>query len=189
MRLGIFGGSFDPPHLGHLLPTIDAVEALGLDELRVVPTSQQPFKTTGVRTDAQHRLAMTERLIHGIPRMAVDGREISRGGLSFTVDTLAELAAEYPDAELVLLMGLDAFMRFNEWREPERIQSLARIAVLVRIGAEVPAIEGERITMLQTRRVDISSTELRTRVANGLTIRGFTPDHVVDYIMERGLYR
>ena len=190
MRLGIFGGSFDPPHLGHLLPVIDAAEALGLDAVRFVPTAVQPLKVGRVSASPDHRLAMTERLVAGIPGFAVDSVEITRAGLSFTVDTLAAMAARHPGSELVLLLGADAFALFGEWREPERIRQLATIAVLVRGGDRMPD-PGARtgVRLLQTRRVDISSTELRARVADGRTIRGFVPDAVADYIAEHRLYK
>ena len=190
MRLGIFGGSFDPPHLGHLLPVIDAAESLGLDAVRFVPAAVQPLKVGRASAGPLHRLAMTERLVARVPGFSVDSAEIDRPGLSFMVDTLAAIAAGTPDAELVLLVGTDAFALFGTWREPERIRALAALAVLVRGEDEVP--EGGNSTgvrLLQTRRVDISSTELRARVADGRTIRGFVPDAVADYIAEHRLYR
>jgi nicotinate-nucleotide adenylyltransferase len=190
VRLGIFGGTFDPPHLGHLLPLIDASERLGLDAVRLVPAATQPFKA-GRRTAApEHRLAMTERLVAGIPGFTADPAEIERAGLSFTVDTLATIAATEKDTELVLIVGADSFALFDQWREPERIKRLATIAVLAR--GDEPAFEAgadEGVRFLRTRRVDISSTELRARVADGRTIRGFVPDAVADYIAEHRLYK
>ena len=190
MRLGIFGGSFDPPHLGHLLPVIDAAESLGLDAVRFVPAAVQPFKVGRASAGPAHRLAMTQRLVAGIPSFAVDSVEIDRPGLSFMVDTLATMAAHYPEAERVLLLGADTFALLDEWREPARIRQLATIAVLVRGEDRLPD-PGARtgVRLLQTRRVDISSTELRARVADGRTIRGFVPDAVADYIAEHRLYR
>ncbi len=189
MRLGIFGGSFDPPHLGHLLPVIDAAEALRLDAVRFVPAGEQPFKIGRVSASAAHRLAMTERLVAGIPGFAADPSEIDRPGLSFTVDTVTQMAARHPSAELVLLLGADAFALFEQWREPERIRALASITVLQR-GGDAPIVPADAtVQVLQTRRVDISSTELRARVADGRTIRGFMPDAVADYIVEHRLYR
>ena len=192
MRLGIFGGSFDPPHLGHLLPAIDAAEALQLDEVRFVPAAVQPFKVGRSTAAPSHRLAMTERLVAEVPGFVADGTEIDRAGLSFTVDTLAAMAAASPGAERFLLLGADAFALFDQWRDPQRILSLASIAVLVRGGDVMPDVGsrgGAGVQLLQTRRVDISSTELRARVADGRTIRGFVPDAVADYIAEHRLYR
>jgi nicotinate-nucleotide adenylyltransferase len=189
VRLGIFGGSFDPPHLGHLLPVIDAAETLGLDAVRFVPAGVQPFKVDRASASPRHRLAMTERLLAGVPGFSVDSTEIDRAGLSYTVDTLATMAETAGAEELVLLVGADAFALFDQWREPERIRALARIAVLVRGGDRSPEVATTGVRLLQTRRVDISSTELRARIANGRTIRGFVPDAVADYIAEHRLYR
>jgi nicotinate-nucleotide adenylyltransferase len=189
VRLGIFGGSFDPPHLGHLLPVIDAAESLGLDAVRFVPAGVQPFKVGRASAGPQDRLVMTERLVAGVPGFSAESAEIDRGGLSFTVDTLATLARTAGADELVLLVGADAFTLFDQWREPERIRALATIAVLVRGGERGPDAASSGVKLLQTRRVDISSTELRARVADGRTIRGFVPDAVADYIAEHRLYK
>jgi nicotinate-nucleotide adenylyltransferase len=192
VRLGIFGGSFDPPHLGHLLPVIDAAETLRLDEVRFVPAAVQPFKVGRSAATPAQRLAMTQRLVASVPGFVADGTEIERSGLSFTVDTLAVMAAASPGAERFLLLGADAFALFDQWRDPQRILSLASIAVLVRGGDVMPDVgsrEGAGVQLLETRRVDISSTELRARVADGRTIRGFVPDAVADYIAEHRLYK
>ncbi len=189
MRLGIFGGSFDPPHLGHLLPVIDAKEALGLDSVRFIPAGDQPLKVGRASANGLHRLAMTERLVRGIEGFGADRSEIDRGGLSYSVDTVTQISNAHPGVELVLLLGADAYALFEQWREPERIRSLASIAVLLRGGDPRPPDSGKPVQVLETRRVDISSTELRARVANGRTIHGFVPDAVADYIAEHRLYR
>ena len=189
MRLGIYGGSFDPPHLGHLLPVIDATEQLGLDGVRFVPAAIQPLKVGRASASPADRLAMTERLVQGIPGFAVDPAEIDRPGLSYTVDTLAAVAAEFPGAELFLLLGADAYALFDQWRDPEGILALATIVVMVRGDEADGPDERPGVQVLQSRRVDVSSTELRARVRDGRTIRGFVPDAVADYIAERRLYR
>lgn len=189
MRLGIYGGSFDPPHLGHLLPVLDAAEQIGLDDVRYFPAAVQPLKVGRASAGAADRLAMTERLVQGIPGFSVDPAEIDRPGLSFTVDTLAELAAAVPGSERFLLLGADAYALFHQWREPDRVRSLATVVVMVRGGDAVPPQVMPGTQVLQTRRVDISSTELRARVRDGRTIRGFVPDAVADYIAEHRLYR
>ena len=189
MRLGVYGGSFDPPHLGHLLPVIDAAEQLELDGVRFVPAAVQPLKVGRASASPADRLAMTERLVQGIPGFSVDPAEIDRPGLSYTVDTLAGLAEANPGAELFLLLGADAFVLFEQWREPERIRTLATVVVMVRGASALTLPAGSEMQVLQSRRVDISSTELRARVRDGRTIRGFVPDAVADYIAEHRLYR
>ncbi|MEO7360275.1 MAG: nicotinate (nicotinamide) nucleotide adenylyltransferase [Gemmatimonadaceae bacterium] len=203
MRIGIFGGSFDPPHTGHLLVALDAIEALSLDRLQVVPAAVQPLKT-GQRTSAEHRLAMTRQCFGGLPRVEVDPIEIERGGLSFSVDTVEVYRRQWPSAALHLLVGEDAVAGFARWREPERLLSMVQMVVLsrsidattapkalassameewlVRIGVQHPA------QRLATRRVDVSSTEIRARVNEGRSIRGFVPDAVAAYIAAHNLY-
>ena len=192
MRLGIFGGTFDPPHVGHLLAASDAIEALSLDRLVLVPAARQPLKTGVDVTPPAHRLEMTRLLADGDPRMTVDPIEIERDGLSFTVDTVAEYARRHPGDERWLLLGEDAVALFPKWREPERVASLARIAVLARgEGGAETAEAGRAIpaTWLRTRRVDVSATEVRERVRRGLSIRGFVTEAVAGYIERHRLYR
>jgi nicotinate-nucleotide adenylyltransferase len=189
VRLGLSGGSFDPPHHGHLLPVIDAAEQLGLDGVRFVPAATQPLKVGRASASPADRLAMTKRLVQGIPGFTVDPAEIDRPGLSFTVDTLAGVAADVPGAELFLLLGADAYALFDQWRDPARVRALATIVVLVRGDGTSPPRELPGVQVLQSRRVDISSTELRARMRDGRTIRGFVPDAVAEYIVEHRLYR
>jgi nicotinate-nucleotide adenylyltransferase len=189
MRIGIFGGTFDPPHIGHLLAAGDAFEALGLDRVLFIPAAGQPLKAAVV-APAADRLAMTERLVGDDPRFAVDPIEIERGGLSYTVDTLRALRARWrsdPALTLVLLLGADAAASLPQWREPGEVASLADIIVLHRAGGTgTPPAIGRS---LDTRRVDVSSTEIRARVRGGLSIRGFVPEAVAAYIEGRRLYR
>ena len=132
---------------------------------------------------------MTERLVQGVPGFTVDPAEIDRPGLSYTVDTLAGLAEANRGAELFLLLGADSYALFEKWRELERIRTLATIVVMVRGDSSLPPAARAEVKVLQSRRVDISSTELRARVRDGRTIRGFVPDAVADYIAEHRLYR
>ena len=190
MRLGLFGGSFDPPHIGHLLTAGDAFETLELDQLVLIPAAVQPLKVGRAVAAPDHRLAMVRLMVENDPRFAVDSIEIEREGLSFTVDTLAAYAARYPDAERFLIVGADILPTFQQWRAPERIAKLATIAVLKRMDGtpDLTSIPG-RTVLLPTRRVDISSTEIRERVRAGQTIRGFVPEAVAAYIAAERLYR
>jgi nicotinate-nucleotide adenylyltransferase len=190
-RVGVFGGSFDPPHVGHLLVAGDAAERLALDPVLFVPTAAQPLKQGRQAAPAALRVAMVEALVGDEPRFAVDRTEVDRGGLSYTVDTLATLAERWPGRELVLLAGADALATFARWREPHRIRQMAELVVLTRgDAAEVgPDFPGGPPTFLPTRRVDVSSTEVRARLAAGRSIRGFVPEGVAEIIRSAGLYR
>ncbi len=193
MRLGIFGGSFDPPHVGHLLAASDAYDELRLDQLIFVPTALQPLKQGHLVASPEQRLALTHFAVDGDPRFSVSAIEIERKGLSYTVDTLTTFAERYPDAERFFLIGADAFSTFPQWREPARIASLARIAVMQRTGDDAvavpPGIPAAAVLRLHTRRVDVSSTEIRARVQQGRPIRGFVAAAVADFIATAGLYR
>jgi nicotinate-nucleotide adenylyltransferase len=189
VRLGIFGGTFDPPHVGHLLAAVDAVEQLELDRLVLVPAAVQPLKTNQVRTPPEHRLAMTRLLVAGDERFEVDPIEIERTGLSFSVDTLAAFAERHPAAERFFLVGADVLGTFDRWREPARVLGLATLVVLTRdAGDEGPVLPASALR-LPTRRVDVSSTEIRARAAAGRSLRGFVPEPVAAYIAAHGLYR
>jgi nicotinate-nucleotide adenylyltransferase len=196
VRLGLFGGTFDPPHIGHLLVAVDAIETLGLDQLILIPAAEQPLKVGIVRASAADRLEMVRRMAGDDPRFRVDPIEIERPGLSYTVDTLAEYAVREPSAERFFLVGADVMESFEQWREPHRVLELAQMVVLQRsVGAKGEQgirsrfLEANQPRVLRTRTIDISSTEIRGRVGAGRSIRGFVPDAVAEYIAEAGLYR
>ena len=189
MRIGLLGGSFDPPHVGHLLAASDAYEALHLDRLVFIPAAVQPLKVDRMAASSEQRLVMTKMLIGGDSRFDVDSMEIERGGLSYTVDTLAALRLRWPSAELFWLVGADIVPSFARWREPERIVELATVVVLQRTGDGDGASLPAGMRCLATRRVDVSSTEIRQRVMEGKSVRGFVPDAVAEYIAAERLYR
>jgi nicotinate-nucleotide adenylyltransferase len=196
MRIGILGGSFDPPHVGHLLVAQDALDELALDRLLIVPAAQQPLKGTD-QTPAAHRLAMAQACFGGIPCIEVDPIEIDRGGLSFMVDTVESLRLRWPSATLHLLIGDDVVSTLPRWRHVTRLLSMVQLIVLHRAnrGHDVAALavplESVGAVMarrLATRCVDVSSTEIRARVRDGRSIRGFVLDAVATYIATTGLY-
>lgn len=198
VHIGVLGGTFDPPHVGHLLAASDAMERLGLDRVLFIPARQSPYKAGSPPTAGSHRIAMLRLMLGDDPRFEVDPIEVERPGLSYTVDTLTELHRRLPDASFTLLLGEDSAAGVGGWRDVPRILSLARIAVLRRggvgsgsVGSEgdfvlPPGVTGE---LLETRRVDVSASEIRARVARGLPIRGFVPESVAAYVAEHGLYR
>jgi nicotinate-nucleotide adenylyltransferase len=192
VRIGVFGGTFDPPHVGHLLLAADASEALRLDLLIFVPAGAQPFKVdTPPLAAGPDRLEMIRLAVSGDPKYAVDDAEINREGLSYTVDTLEHLAERYAGAELFFLVGQDALAGFRQWRKPERILELATLGLMMRSGAGdlLEWRKAERLVSLSTRRVDVSSTEIRQRLREKKSIRGFVPESVERFIEARGLYR
>jgi nicotinate-nucleotide adenylyltransferase len=200
------GGTFDPPHVGHLLAALDACDHFELDRLVFVPAAQQPLKGDGHSAPANHRLGMVELMAKADVRLAVDAIEVQRGGLSFTVDTLAEYERRFPESERFFLLGIDAFALLDQWREPARVVSLAHFVVMTRAGngatsggvaledvtGKVRAIGGAAAAaphVMDLRRIDVSSTEIRDRVRSGRAIRGFVSDAVAQYIEFNGLYR
>ena len=190
MRIGLLGGSFDPPHNGHLLAAGRRVRRARPRPVVFIPAAIQPLKAQAAAT-ADQRLAMVGRLVEGDPAFEVSAVEIDRGGLSYTVDTLATLAARWPALELFWLVGADVLPVVREVARPgaNRRACHRRSDGAERGGARpVGRCRGAR-TCIATRRVDISSTEVRQRVREGKSIRGFVPDAVADYIAAERLYR
>jgi len=189
LRIGVLGGSFNPPHIGHLVIASDAFEALELDRLLIVPASANPLKGIGAAgATSEQRLEMVRLTFGGDPRFEVSSMEMERGGLSYTVDTLESLKALHPGAELTLLVGMDSLRTMDRWKQPDRIRELARLAVLTRSGNDDSAVPAG-VTVVTTRRVDVSASEIRARVAAGRSIRGFVVESVERYISAAELYR
>jgi len=193
VRLGLFGGTFDPPHTGHLIVAQDAALALGLDRVLFVPASLPPHKQHRTITPAASRMRMLTLALGDDARFGVDPLELEREGPSYTVDTLRELRRRLP-GDWTLLLGADQYAEFATWREPEELLRLATVGVLDRAGTLphwVPSRmrgEGDVVRVAVTR-VDISSTAIRERVAAGVSIRYLVPAEVEAFIAERGLYR
>jgi nicotinate-nucleotide adenylyltransferase len=192
VRIGVFGGTFDPPHVGHLLMATDAREALDLDRLIFVPAGAQPFKVdTPPVASGQDRLEMVRLAVADDANYVVDDAEINRKGLSYTVDTLEHLAVRHAGAQLFFLLGQDALAGFPKWRNPERILALATLAVVTR--SDAPDVgewrDSQDLVRVSTRCIDVSSTEIRDRRRAGKSIKGFVPESVERFIDVRGLYR
>jgi len=186
LRLGLFGGTFDPPHLGHLVVAQDVVDALRLDRLLFVPAGVPPHKLGRRISPAETRLEMVRAVTAGNPAFEVSDAELSRVGPSYTVDTLAYFRQLYPDAEIFFVLGADQAAAFDTWREPEKVASLANLVVLAREGIQVP--DGEFVPVHVTR-LDISATGIRGRVREGRSIRYLVPDEVRKIIESNRLYR
>lgn len=186
--VGLFGGSFDPVHHGHLILARAALEELGLEEVRFIPAGAQPFKTRGPVAGAPDRLEMLRSALRGEPRFVLEECEIRRPGPSYTVDTLRELTAREPGRSFILLLGADAAQLLPRWREAEEVLRLARVAVFARPGHQVP--EGAWVqATVPAPLLELSATELRQRAAAGRSLRYFVPDPVADYVATRGLYK
>jgi nicotinate-nucleotide adenylyltransferase len=196
-RLGVIGGTFDPPHYGHLVLAENARMQLSLVEVLFVPAGQPPHKPRRPVTPAHHRAAMVEAAIAGNPAFALSGVDMDRPGPHYTVDMLGILTSAYPDAALFFLMGGDSLAEFASWRDPSGIVAQAQIAVMKRPGWEadweslaeaVPGIQG-RLTLLDVPYLAISGTDLRRRARAGLPIRYLVPPAVEQYVRQHGLYR
>lgn len=189
MRLGVFGGTFDPPHVGHLLAATDAFEALALDHVLFVPSACHPHKSGHVWATPEQRARMLELMAGDDARFGVDLTELSREGPSYTVHTLAELATRHAGASLFLLIGADLAPQIATWRQSAQIALLARIVVLARDTDPRPPTDALPMRWLATRRIDLSSTEIRARVRVGKSITGYVDPPVERFIRDTGLYK
>ncbi len=192
MRVGVFGGTFDPPHVGHLIVAQDVVEALALDVLMWMPAREPPHKDWRSISPADARLELTRGATEGDERFEVSEVEMERSGPSYTVDTLRCLRKDLPGAEIHLVVGADQLRVFSSWREPDEIGRLASIAVMDREGAELTTVGREESpvphTVVPVTRIDISSTDVRARVRSERSIRYLVPASVRRIIEEKRLY-
>ena len=198
-KIGIMGGTFDPIHIGHLILAEDAYVELGLDEVLFMPAGHPPHKVLGKgRATNDQRTEMVRRAIEGNDHFSLSLYEMKKEGLSYTYQTLEMLSNNEKGIELYFIMGADSLFEFKTWKEPERIASLCTIVAAGRPGRgeedltacidELRRIMDAKIVRLDTPDIDISSTMLRKRASEGLTIRYYVPDKVAEYIKERGLY-
>ncbi|HEX5527382.1 MAG TPA: nicotinate-nucleotide adenylyltransferase [Solirubrobacterales bacterium] len=195
--IGVLGSAFNPPHLGHLALAQEALWQLGLDEVVLVPTGQAPHKRIADDPGREARMEMTRLAAADDERFSVSALEIEREGPSYTYETLEALADERGDTELVFVMGADAAVGLESWREPERVVELARLAVARRAGVSDADVaeamrslgcEG-RATMLEMPQFGVSSSAVRERARQGRPLRYLVPEPVARLIEERGIYR
>ena len=196
--LGLFGGTFDPPHFGHLVVAQEAAELLGLERVWFLPAGQPPHKRGQVISPLADRLRMVELAIGDNPRFELSRADCERSEPSFTVDLLTRLRAELGrTTELFFLVGMDSLLDLQTWREPERVLELCTLVAVTRPGHPAPDLaevearlpgSSSRSRLLETPGVDVSSTDLRARVAAGRSTRYLVPDAVRHYITAAGLY-
>ena len=194
MKIGVLGGTFDPPHNGHLALARAAIEELTLDEVLFVPTSRNPLRSGPRATSARHRLAMVQAMIADEPKMAACDIEVIRGGLSYAVETMTELTVAQP-GDYWFLVGADAVCHFDEWKQPQRLLRLCRLGVVVRppideptLFRRVPTDFHDRIDMIPMSPLKLSATDVRDRISAGLPTGRYLPDSVYAYIKHHHLY-
>jgi nicotinate-nucleotide adenylyltransferase len=191
-RIGIFGGTFDPVHVGHLVAAVNARHDLGLDRV-VMMVANVPWQKAGSRavTPPLERLAMVEAAVHGVAGVEASRLEIDRGGPSYTADTVAEMASLHPGAELYVIVGWDVSAELGTWERIEEVRDLATLVVVNRPGNSPPEglrQQGWRLAEVTVPNLEISSTDLRARAATGRPLDYLVPEPVVRVIRERGLY-
>jgi nicotinate-nucleotide adenylyltransferase len=197
--LGILGGTFNPPHLGHIALARHALDELALDRVLLVPANTSPHKSAAAHASdpqdpgPEHRSRMCRLAIEDVEGLGVCDIELERGGLSYTVDTLNAIHASDPDAALTLIVGADTASTLGSWREPQRLLELAQLAVAARAGAAhrhlLDTLAGARVRFLEMPAIAVSSSLVRERVARGEAIEELVGAAVARYIEENGLYR
>jgi nicotinate-nucleotide adenylyltransferase len=199
-RIGILGGTFNPVHMGHMILAQSAVEALDLSKIMFIPCGVPPHKDPGLLIGAEHRLAMVQAAIAGDPRFEALDIEIRRPGISYAVDTVAQLREQHPGTELVFVLGSDTLSELHLWKNVYSLMTLCRFAVFCRQGFDVSTMQpaslriespwAERLAegVIVGRQIDISSSDIRYRVAEGMSIRYLIPPAVERYIEEHALY-
>ncbi|GIV08249.1 MAG: putative nicotinate-nucleotide adenylyltransferase [Fimbriimonadales bacterium] len=195
VRIGVLGGTFDPVHYGHLRLAEEAREAMMLERVILIPASVSPFKTVAHHASPAHRLQMLRLAVQDNPYFEVSDIEVRRGGVSYTVDTIATLRQHDSDAAWYLIMGADALGDFPNWHQPEKIAQACTLLVGMRPDYDLQATlktlpESIRacVQPIPTAPLNISATELRQRIRAGRSIRYLTPTHVIEYIHQHRLY-
>jgi nicotinate-nucleotide adenylyltransferase len=197
MKLGVLGGTFDPPHFGHLRLAAAALTQLALDKVLFAPVGVQPLKQDHPASAPEQRARMVELAIAGEPRFAISRADLDRPGPHYTVDLLAIIQGQYPDAALWFILGEDSLGDLLRWRDPARIIQLARLAVLRRPGYEpdwatlnqaLPDLPA-RIDWIEHAEIAISASDIRRRLQDGLPLTSLVPAQVIDYLTEQHLYR
>lgn len=197
-KIGIFGGSFNPVHNGHIAICEGIARIAGLDRVLLIPVASPPHKGEGEMVSGEHRLAMLRLATEGHPHLEVSDLELRRGGKSYTVDTLFALRQQHPDGQFYLLMGADMFLTLHQWKNFEQLIQQCVICTMVRGSddeerlrryAQEISLPGERLLIAPMERMDVSSTLVRTLCRRGEDVGDFVPPKVKDYLAEHHLYR
>ena len=198
-RIGVFGGSFDPVHIGHLIIAQDALEQLELDRVVFVPAAISPHKRHRAPTEGRHRLRMLQLATENNLRFEVSELELARGGVSYTIDTLEHIQADHPGANLFFIVGLDSLKELHRWHRYEDVLACCTLVPLGR-GGEDPAAIAELCKLpdlwknrvldrlIRIHEIEVSASEIRMRIAEGLSIQTLVPAEVEMYIAEHNLY-
>jgi len=192
MKVGVFGGTFDPPHIGHLIVAEHVREHLGLGKILFVPASIPPHKGMKETAEPHHRLEMLQISVKGNRFFDISDIELQRGGVSYTVDTLRQLQSASPNDALFFLLGMDMLIEFHTWRSQQEILDLAEVVVLTRPDFRMPELDRSlqrRITMCRVSEIGVSSSEIRRRVKEGRSIHYMVVPAVEAYIQRHRLYR
>jgi len=188
-KIGLFGGTFDPLHIGHLIVAEWIWEALKLDKIIFIPNHIHPFHKRQDITPAAERLKMLQLAAKDFPQFSVDPVELERQGVSYTVDTVRYFKKQFPQAEIFLLIGADNWNDFHKWKEPQKIREMAELVVYNRRALDVSASEEKNTIFADSPFIDISSTQIRRRIRSGQAYRSLVPPAVYSYIREQHLYR
>ncbi len=191
MNVGVFGGTFDPPHFGHLIVAADVQEQLELQIVLFVPAAHAPHKGEAACASPSHRLKMLELAVAGNPRFKVSDIEILRGGKSYTIDTLSALRDSYRDEEFFLIIGSEHLQILPSWKNPEEVVKMCTVVVVDRPGIDRSTINNKfvnRVKFVDVPTIEISGTEIRRRIREGKTIRYLVPESVRSYIHTNKLY-
>ena len=188
-KIGIFGGTFDPIHYGHLITAQSVREIRKLDKIIFIPAYISPHKSEAITSSPEDRMNMIKIAIESVDFFDYSDIEIKKGGISYTIDTLRELKKKYDEIEFII--GYDNIFQFHTWKDPDGIMKLATIVVLKRKSSSPPRFKDKyynRANFVQTRGIEISATDLRERVKNGLPINFLVPPKVMEYIYNNKLY-
>lgn len=188
-KVGIFGGTFDPIHLGHLITAQSVKELRNLEKIIFIPAFISPHKSDAKTSSPEDRLNMIKLAVDDIPFFDFSDIEVKKGGISFSIDTLRELKKQY--SELELIIGYDNIFSFHTWKEPDEIFKLAKVVVLKRKSSHPPQFEDKyyhQAAFVQTRGIEISATDIRERVKKRMPINFLVPPAVMEYIYEHKLY-